>query len=422
MVLLPCAVSSTWTWVNQPLTLVHDLDDTGPPPTCTSRLWVTWDIYEWDLLCHREAVLSGLGTFWKRSVSRSFLGVFSGCLVWFLLGCCLLFVCLCWLKTPSFLLSPILQHVGIANQRQNVLMTVWASSAHGMSSQKKIKVQLTTIDAGVALFLPTQLTTIEVGPGLGIFFSSFSPSSPLFPPLWPPRPLESKVIQIQSDHLLAASPPVAAMERSKVTCSIQVCWRKLGPHQEGLLWPSHEVHWIPCWLGSYFSSSSLMLLFYTNDLLTFEMDKSTWCLKRVWSPSSAPPFSLHQKSVWVATWRHYSLFFPNSLSSMCCSFLPSSSWEDTACTGDDFRDAYSLGATDCVSGFPPFGHLFYNGLAGPRYLLEKNIWEDSECCSLHALSFVSRGFTKSWVGQVALRSPINRHAVDLTVSLDDQGH
>ena len=42
-------------------------------------------------------------------------------------------------------------------------------------------------------------------------------------------------------------------------------------------------------------------------------------------------------------------------------------------------------------------------------------------CSLHALSFVSRGFTKSWVGQVALRSPINRHALDLTVSLDDQG-
>ena len=147
-------------------------------------------------------------------------------------------------------------------------------------------------------------------------------------------------------------------------------------------------------------------------LLTKDMDKSPWCLKRVWSPPSAPPFSLHTKSVWVASGRHYSLFFPNSLPSMCCSFHPSSSWVATACTGDDFRDASSPGATDCVSGFPPFGHLFYNGLAGPRYLLEKNIWEDSECCSLHALSFVSRGFTKSWVGQVALRSPINRHAVD----------
>ena len=27
------------------------------------------------------------------------------------------------------------------------------------------------------------------------------------------------------------------------------------------------------------------------------------------------------------------------------------------------------------------------------------------------LSFVSRGFTKSWVGQVASRSPINRHVL-----------
>ena len=126
-----------------------------------------------------------------------------------------------------------------------------------------------------------QFITIEVGPGLGFFFSSFPPSSPLLPPLWPPRPLEFKVIQIQSDHLLAASPPVAAMERSKVTCSIQVCWRKLGPHQEGLLWPSHEVHWTPCWLGSYFSSSSLMLLSYTNNLLALAIDKLPWCLKRV---------------------------------------------------------------------------------------------------------------------------------------------
>ena len=45
--------------------------------------------------------------------------------------------CVCVvLKTPYFLLSPILQHEGMANQRQNVLMTVRASSAHGMSSKK----------------------------------------------------------------------------------------------------------------------------------------------------------------------------------------------------------------------------------------------------------------------------------------------
>ena len=139
-------------------------------------------------------------------------------------------------------------------------------------------------------------------------------------------------------------------------------------------------------------------------------------------PSLAPPFSLLSKSVWVAFWRHYSLFFLIFLSSMCCSFLPSFLWADIVCTGDDFRDfraAYSLGATDCVSGFPPFGQLFYGGLAGPRYLLEENIWEDSECWLAACLSFVSRGLTKSWVGQVASRSPINRHALDLAVSLDD---
>ena len=86
-----------------------------------------------------------------------------------------------------------------------------------------LKVQLSAIDVGLALLLPIQLTTIEVGPGLGFFFSSLPPSFPFLPPPWPPRPLESKVIPIQSDHLLATSPPVAAMERSKVTCSIQVC-------------------------------------------------------------------------------------------------------------------------------------------------------------------------------------------------------
>ena len=43
--------------------LFNDWDDTGPPSTSTSRLWVTWNNYEWDLLWHREAVLSGLGDF-----------------------------------------------------------------------------------------------------------------------------------------------------------------------------------------------------------------------------------------------------------------------------------------------------------------------------------------------------------------------
>ena len=75
--------------------------------------------------------------------------------------------------------------------------------------------------------------------------------------------------------------------------------------------------------------------------------------------------------------------------------------------------SYSIGATDCVSGFPPFGNL------------STVVWLDLATCwrrtsernlsvgSLHALVLVSRGFTKSWVGQVALRSPTNRHALDL---------
>ena len=134
-----------------------------------------------------------------------------------------------------------LPHQGI------VILPLWVPEVFSQSSLPPLRLAL---DRKYPLFT-----------SLFFFLSSFSP------PLWPPRPQESKVIQIQRDHLLAASRPVAAMERSKVTCPIQVCWRKLGPHQEGLLWPSHEVHWTPCWLGAYVSSSSLMLLIYTNDLL-----------------------------------------------------------------------------------------------------------------------------------------------------------
>ena len=45
-------------------------------------------------------------------------------LVRFWSGCGVLFCVRVVLKTPSFLLSPILQHLGIVNQRQKVLMTV----------------------------------------------------------------------------------------------------------------------------------------------------------------------------------------------------------------------------------------------------------------------------------------------------------
>ena len=91
-------------------------------------------------LCRREEVLSAprISSFWKRSVSPSFLGVFL-CCFGFVSGWVFVFgwVCFVWYwKTPGFLLSPILQHVGITNQRQYVLMTVRASSVHGMSSKK----------------------------------------------------------------------------------------------------------------------------------------------------------------------------------------------------------------------------------------------------------------------------------------------
>ena len=63
-------------------------------------------------------------------------------------GCWFVVLCVCVvLKTLSFLLSPILQHEGIAIQRQNVFMTVRASSAHGMSSKKKVVALLSLLSS-----------------------------------------------------------------------------------------------------------------------------------------------------------------------------------------------------------------------------------------------------------------------------------
>ena len=264
--------------------------------------------------------------------------------------------------------SPALHHLGWPWLGAPLLrsLPLGVPDAYSQSSSPPLRVAL-------ALHLPTQLTTIEVGPGLGTFSLPFTIFSTLFPPLWPPRPLESKVIQIQSDHPPAFSPPVAAMERSKVICSIQVWGKDVGL--------SCKVSLDFAGLGSPCSWAPLLFLLLDVALL-HRRPPHLWdgqvYLESLVSLFS-PPFSLLPKSVWVAFWRHHSLFFPIFLSSMCCSLLPSSSWADTACTGEDFRDAYSLGATDCVSGFPPFGHLFYSGLAGPRYLLEENFWEESEC-------------------------------------------
>ena len=71
-----------------------------------------------NLLWHRGAVLSGLGI--SESVEFHVVAWVSFCVVF-----CLCFVCVALFFIDTQLsFSPILQHVGIANQRQNVFMTV----------------------------------------------------------------------------------------------------------------------------------------------------------------------------------------------------------------------------------------------------------------------------------------------------------
>ena len=77
---------------------------------------------------------------------------------------------------------------------------------------------------------------------------------------------------------------------------------------------------------------------------------------------------------------------------MCCSFLPSSSWADTACTGDDFRDAYSMGATDWGLWLPTFWTTFLRGLLGLTTCWRRTSERNLSVGSLHALVFC---FTRS---------------------------
>ena len=75
------------------------------------------------------------GLFWKSSVSLCFLGVLFGfgfSVVCFVV-CCLVF-CDCWWHL-GFCLTPSLIR-GNRQSKQNVLMTVWASSAHGTGKKK----------------------------------------------------------------------------------------------------------------------------------------------------------------------------------------------------------------------------------------------------------------------------------------------
>ena len=101
------------------------------------QLWATWDIFILaGLLCRQEEVLSvpRISSFWKRSVSLRFLGVF-------LLVVCFVWLCLCfgvvlfrhWEDIWLFAFHLFSYNVRIADRPQDVLMTVRASCVHGMS-------------------------------------------------------------------------------------------------------------------------------------------------------------------------------------------------------------------------------------------------------------------------------------------------
>ena len=68
-----------------------------------------------------------LRDFYSESVVSHLVSWVSSWVACFVFGWALVFGCVVWVliwKTPGFLLSPILQHVGLVNQRQYVLMTV----------------------------------------------------------------------------------------------------------------------------------------------------------------------------------------------------------------------------------------------------------------------------------------------------------
>ena len=208
-------------------------------------------------------------------------------------------------------------------------------------------------------------------------------------------------IQSDSDPMWsapAASPPVAAMEQSKVICSIQVCWRKLGSQQKGLLWPFLKITrllagWTPVFLShpwcrspSYIASSS---------------ERSTRCYC-VWREISflllLPSLSSLEERLDCLLKARISL-----LISSTCYFSPPSFGRFLRALELIFA-LPTLETTDCVSDFPPFGRLSHGGLAGSRYLLEKNFWEDLSVGSLHAFVSCFTWFHKvlGWLSCLAL--------------------
>ena len=101
------------------------------------QLGVTWDIYLRELLCHREEVLSGMRIYFSESVVFHRVFWVSFLLVFFVWLCLFGFVLFRLWKTPGFLLFTCSRTMRIADQKQNALMTVRASSVHGMSSKKR---------------------------------------------------------------------------------------------------------------------------------------------------------------------------------------------------------------------------------------------------------------------------------------------
>ena len=180
-------------------------------------------------------------------------------------------------------------------------------------------------------------------------------------------------IQSDSDPMwsaLAASPPVAAMERSKVICSIQVCWRKLGSQQEGLLWPFSEDHWAPCWLARcYCDRREISFLFLLPSLSSLE--ERLGCLLKA------------RISLLISSTCYFSPpSFGRILRALELIFALPTHWEPltvslTSHLLDDFHTVVWLGLATCW-----------------RRTSER-IWVLARCM---LSSLVSLGFTKSWVG------------------------
>ena len=252
---------------------------------------------------------------------------------------------------------------------------------------------MTTL-VGARCILKVQLTTIEVGPGFAsshpahhhwgwpwignfLLFLYYLPYFFLLsgrPGRWNPKWFRSKVI-----ILLLVLRRLLPWNGPK--------WSALSKFEEGT-WvslvrsPSTLPVLVVLALEPPFSSSYLMLLFTTLSLLQIdEMDVIFWnwiCMV----PSMCCPFS----QVYLGWILHALEIF-----SLCPLY------------GSYWLRLWLL------SFWTPLQRSGWASLfAGEEHL--RGIWVSARCMPS---SLVSRGFTKSWVGQVALRSPTNRHALDL---------